>query len=483
MKRSCAYLIVFVSALLGAISCSTDKEDSPSAIAVSSLGFSGIDPDQGAVTLSVGDSLKLVVAIVPSNATNKNVSWASGSPEVAEVGQDGMVRALATGETTLTVRADDGSQVEASIALRVLDTENAITSFTIVGHEGYRTEIYADSITVTFPAGSDVDLGKLTPVIVHTGKSIAPASGVEQDFTDPVEYMVTAENGETKTYMVSIDVALTAAESDRAALMAIYDANPDSQTILTDWGWGSESPLNEWFGVETNAEGRVIELDAYDDDDEGGASLNVLPHEIGDLTALRTLYLGYNQLTEIPESIGKLAALQELYLNSNQLTEIPESIGDLTALERLYLSYNQLTEIPSSIDKLTALRTLNLSFNELTEIPDWIGDLTALVSLGLHHNQFTEIPDSIGDLTALNNLFLENNLLTEIPDSIGKLTGLNGLYLFNNQLTEIPESIGKLTALSYLWLDNNPLTSIPSSVCELGSSMGSGFRIDEGLCE
>ncbi|MEE1964620.1 leucine-rich repeat domain-containing protein [Allomuricauda taeanensis] len=603
MRRSyCSYLIVFASTLLGLVSCSKDREEELSSeILVSSLEFSGIDADQGTPTLAVGDSLKLVVAIVPSNASNKKVVWSSGSPEVAQVGQDGTVRGLSPGETIITVRADDASKAGAEITLRVLNTENAITSFTIVGHEGYRTEIYADSITVTFPADSDVDLGKLTPVIVHTGnkvtpdseveqdftdaveyivtaenggthkyevnirrtlkstnsitsftvngnaakiegdaisfsfpadsdvdltklkpeivhtgekvtpdsgveqdftnvveyivtaengethkyevnirrtlkstnsitsftvngnaatiegdaisfsfpadsdvdltklkpeivhtgKSITPGSGVEQDFTDPVVYTVTAENGDARTYTVTMDIALTAAESDRASLMAIYEANPEAQSRLTNWG--SEKPLNEWYGVTTNAEGRVTKFQLYD-----FLYLKVLPCKIGDLTALETLDLAYNQLTEIPSSIGKLTALKILYLGVNRLTEIPESIGKLTALEDLSLAYNQLTEIP----------------------------------------------DRIGDLTALTYLDLGANQLTEIPESIGKLTALTSLSLYNNQLKTIPEEIGKLTSLSELWLQNNPLTSIPSSVCELGSSMGSGFGIDDpSLCE
>ncbi|MEE1964678.1 Ig-like domain-containing protein, partial [Allomuricauda taeanensis] len=199
------------------VSCSKDREevpDEPEEVLVESLEFSGIDPDQGAATLSVGDSLKLVVAIVPSNASNKKVVWGSASPEVAEVDQDGTVRALSPGEAIITLRADDASKAGAEINLRVLNTTNAITSFEIKDRQGYRTEIYADSITVTFPAGSDVDLGKLSPEIVHTGKSIDPASGVEQDFENKmVVYTVTAEDGQTHSYEVNIRRTLKSTNS------------------------------------------------------------------------------------------------------------------------------------------------------------------------------------------------------------------------------------------------------------------------------
>ena len=84
-------------------------------------------------------------------------------------------------------------------------------------------------------------------------------------------------------------------------------------------------------------------------------------------TAVKTLDLGYDQLTEIPESITQLTNLKMLILRNNQLTEIPESITQLTNLERLYLGDNQLTTVPESISQLTNLKTLNLHFNPIPQ--------------------------------------------------------------------------------------------------------------------
>ncbi|MEE1964637.1 leucine-rich repeat domain-containing protein, partial [Allomuricauda taeanensis] len=376
-------------------------------------------------------------------------------PEIVHTGEkvtpDSGVEQDFTDPVEYTVTAENGETRTYTVTIeKELKSTNSITSFKVNGNNA---TIAGNTISFTFPADSDVDLSKLAPVIEHTGVAVDPGSGVEQDFTDPVEYMVTAENGETQIYTVTMDIALTAAESDRAALMAIYEANPEAQSLLTDWG--SEKNLDDWFGVTTNAEGRVTELGL------AGLDLKVLPSKIGDLTALKKLDLGYNQLANIPDSIGDLTVLASLDLRFNKLTSIPAKIENLTALTFLSLGFNQLTEIPpSSIDKLTAL-----------------------TSLSLYNNQLTEIPDSIGDLTALTSLSLGENKLTKIPDWIGDLTGLKSLWLNNNQLTEIPSSsIDKLTALTFLSLANNQLTSIPSSVCELGKSMDT-FRIDEGLCE
>ncbi|SDF01454.1 PKD domain-containing protein, partial [Cellulophaga baltica] len=58
------------------------------------------------------------------------------------------------------------------------------------------------NISLTLPAGTDVTA--LSPSITHTGASINPTSGVAQDFTSPVSYTVTAADGTTQVYSVTV---------------------------------------------------------------------------------------------------------------------------------------------------------------------------------------------------------------------------------------------------------------------------------------
>jgi hypothetical protein len=169
------------------------------------------------------------------------------------------------------------------------------------------------------------------------------------------------------------------------------------------------------------------------------------------------LDLRANQLTALPPEIGQLTALQSLYLRANQLTALPPEIGQLTALQSLHLSANQLTALPPEIGQLTALQSLDLSANQLTALPPEIGQLTALQSLYLRENQLTALPPEIGQLTALQSLDLRENQLTALPPEIGQLTALQSLDLHENQLTALPPEIGQLTALQRLHLEKNPL--------------------------
>ena len=79
-----------------------------------------------------------------------------------------------------------------------------------------------------------------------------------------------------------------------------------------------------------------------------------VPVEIGQLTSLKVLYLGGNQLTSVPAEIWQLTSLRELNLGRNQLTSLPAEIGQLTSLTELDLSGNQLTTLPARIRELRA---------------------------------------------------------------------------------------------------------------------------------
>jgi hypothetical protein len=79
-------------------------------------------------------------------------------------------------------------------------TSKDITSLSINGVAG---TISGTNIAVTVPYGTDVTA--LEPAITHTGANITP-TGV-QDFTNPVQYTVTAQNGSTATYSVQVTVS------------------------------------------------------------------------------------------------------------------------------------------------------------------------------------------------------------------------------------------------------------------------------------
>ena len=223
--------------------------------------------------------------------------------------------------------------------------------------------------------------------------------------------------------------------SDRAALTALYNATDGDNWEEND-NWLTDAPLDEWEGVATDENGRVIELE-LDNNDLSGQ----IPRELARLSNLESLNLYTNQLTgTIPTELDNLTNLRDLDLGNNHLSgQIPKELGNLTYLTSLLLDENELVgAIPPKLGNLRELESLFLNDNQLTgHIPSELGNLINIEELWLNDNQFTgQIPSELGSLANLDTLLLGNNQLTgEIPPELGDLTELEELTLAGNNLT------------------------------------------------
>jgi len=75
-----------------------------------------IDTDQ--LELNVDDTQQLKYSIVPDNASNQNVIWESSNENVATVDNEGLITAISSGETTITIEtADGGYQDELNVVV------------------------------------------------------------------------------------------------------------------------------------------------------------------------------------------------------------------------------------------------------------------------------------------------------------------------------------------------------------------------------
>ena len=194
--------------------------------------------------------------------------------------------------------------------------------------------------------------------------------------------------------------------SDRAALVALYNATGGSNWT-DNTNWLSAAPLGDWFGVETDGDGRVTELslggwDEVQQDIVGNGLTGTLPIELGTLAHLRRLEMEGNSLTgPIPVELANLIS-------------IPPELGRLTTLRNLNLWNVQLSgRIPPELGGMTSLERLNLFTNDLTgPVPPDLGNLANLVHMNLGRNRLTRIPRELTNLPRLENLFLHNNALT-----------------------------------------------------------------------
>ncbi|KAE9446810.1 hypothetical protein C3L33_21267, partial [Rhododendron williamsianum] len=167
-----------------------------------------------------------------------------------------------------------------------------------------------------------------------------------------------------------------------------------------------------------------------------------IPGELGNLTNLREIYLGYYNVFEggIPKEFGKLVNLVHMDISKCELDgPIPRELGNLNSLDTLFLHTNLLSgSIPKELGNLTGLVNLDLSINALTgEVPNELVSLQQLRLVNLFMNRLHgSIPDFFADFPRLETLQLwMNNFTGTIPENLGANRNLQALDLSTNKLT------------------------------------------------
>ena len=151
--------------------------------------------------------------------------------------------------------------------------------------------------------------------------------------------------GTPATVTVTLRDDPTSAETDRTALVALYNAT-GGPGWMDNTNWLSNAPLGEWYGVETNESGRVTELhlggwDEALEEHVGNGLSGMLSSDLGTLAHLRDLRIQGNRgLTgPLPAELGDLANSKNWISWENELTgPIPASLGMLASLTRLQLA-------------------------------------------------------------------------------------------------------------------------------------------------
>ena len=130
------------------------------------------------------------------------------------------------------------------VVVRTLSSEAEITSFSLA-EQASESVINSEAATVTTTVSyQTASLAALVPTItVSDYASISPASGIAQDFSSPVTYTVTAEDGTTKEWTISVmPEAVASSAKDIIAFSfsgqqgeAVIDA--ENHTVLAYAAW------------------------------------------------------------------------------------------------------------------------------------------------------------------------------------------------------------------------------------------------------
>lgn len=253
------------------------------------------------------------------------------------------------------------------------------------------------------------------------------------EISEPIIFMATAEEN----------------NDDRQALIDLYNATGgDNWTNNTNWC--SDKPLDEWYGVTTNEEGRVIRLELDDNGAYGLGGNNIIGSaDFSKLTELQYISCSDSKLTAI--NVSGLTKLETLYCGNNELTTL--DVSGLINLRFLEFADNKISNI--EISGLNDLEYIRCDYNQLTSLV--LSDLPNLKILVCPFNPLTTL--DVSKLTNLELLRCEDLLLSQID--VSNLTQLKSFECQNNNITNL--DISNLKNLEYFMCHNNQLNSLDVS--------------------
>jgi len=246
--------------------------NSAKAITAYSLAWTAGTAPAGSATGIINETMKTIKVTVPygTNLTAMKATFTASPGVTVTVGtapvipqESGATQNDFTRPVLYKVTAADGTWATYTVQITVsANTDKTITTFTLADVSGtpvsIGTVITEDTtpktIVVTMPYGTS-NLAALVATFTTAGSSVkigtvtqvsAPAVGATQnDFTrsvvTPLVYTVTADNGTTATYNVSVTVALNSDNTITAFTLAGVSGVPASTATVIS---GSASPFD-----------------------------------------------------------------------------------------------------------------------------------------------------------------------------------------------------------------------------------------------
>lgn len=376
---------------------------------------------------------------------------------------------------------------------------------------------FIDASGVSIKDGLDIFV-YCPPMIFEEGLTLRvhfyDENGNRKSLNKSTQKSITVSRAVMKSFAVvdvddMISQELEELSRERDALVALYNACAGYGWLNKD-NWCSDLPLDQWYGITTDLDGHVSEINLISNN-----LMGEIPAALSDLTHLRSLdlsdyanYTGDNAITGVDSSLSPMPSLEGLVLRDNPLREFPIALVRGGNLKRCSLLCDFLTipeEAYQFLSNLVSLEIGDYTATEYVEIPEQVGQLSHLTSLELvgysgsipeeiygltdltHLNIGSQtttgtVSSQIGNLKKLRTLILEsvgfdenggtprNNLTGELPEALfTECTNLEDVHIVLTHINgEIPPAIANLSKLRRLDLVDNDLSgNLPVEMCQL----------------
>ncbi|MEG1559898.1 MAG: Ig-like domain-containing protein [Clostridia bacterium] len=245
--------------------------DNISFVAAEPAPVTGVEISPKTQTILTANTFQMLYNMVPINSDNANVTWASSNTAVATIDENGIVTAVAPGETTITVTTESGHFTDTAV-ITVMDMPTPIT---------HKELTYAPTEVGDL---CDFVLGLGTSTYIFKPTNIGEVSTTA---TWAVGYSISMQDGTGAELTISGEVDTVMWVFDEDFNVLAY--NDDSETGMTSY--------IKFIPPETGT--YKILITGYGEGATGGANLNITDYDPIRVTSVEldpeTMTLGLNR--------------------------------------------------------------------------------------------------------------------------------------------------------------------------------------------
>ena len=359
-----AAMLMALAAVVIASGCNQNVNTGTTTVAVT-----GIELNKGELPLKVDESKKLVATVMPANATNKQVTWASDKPAVAAVSQDGTVTAKEEGTAQITVKTVNGGKIARCKITVTAKDPTPTAEFTVeMTHGEYGTisanpaipangKIAKDT-SITFTAKADTGFSVDTWTIA--GGEILDGTGTEGSLTAKVK--ITANTkvnvtfkalspGEFSVGMTADEHGTISADPDIIGGKAVKDsvitftALPEKGYEVDKWSITTDSAL-----IEGGTEGSLTAKVKITTNTTVTVSFKKISYKVmfdakGGLPVPPAQHVLYKEKASVPTVPAKEGYDLEDWFNKDGDTPWDFTVNEVTKDTHLYAKWKAKTDM------------------------------------------------------------------------------------------------------------------------------------------
>ncbi len=215
------------------------------------LSFNFTNPVGTVSTSGNTITLTLPTGTNPSVLTSLVANFTNSPKSIVSIGQVAQVSGQTANDFSTskiyTVTAEDGSTKNYTITVTIQPSQKSTDKdFLTYSINGVQGTISGNTITLTLPSGTS--LGNLTAVYTTSPKSSVTTGANTTNFTNPVTYVVTAEDLTTKTYTVTVNIS-SGSQNTGADLLTFGFTNPSVTGVIS----GSAVAVTVPFGTNVKS--------------------------------------------------------------------------------------------------------------------------------------------------------------------------------------------------------------------------------------